>query len=66
MVAYYASKFFDDYCKNNGINRGELLKVGDKSIVRRLASIQRSTRGTRGKYRNLRNNLLIKGLQSIV
>jgi hypothetical protein len=32
------------------------------SIMRRLSSIQASTRGTRGKYRALRDNILLKGL----
>lgn len=65
MVAYYAAKFFDKYCQDNNIDRNKLFKVTDqnkKSIIRRLAGIQASTKGTRGKYRSLRNNLLIKGL----
>ena len=65
MVAYYGSKFFDEYCKNNNIDVKSLLKTytGNKnSIVRRLSSIQASTRGSRGKYKALRGNLLLKGL----
>ena len=65
MVAYYAAKFFDQYCKDNNINRSGLFVQddnNDNSIVRRLAGIQASTKGSRGKYRSLRNNLLIKGL----
>lgn len=64
MVAYYGAQFFDDYCKINNINVQQLFKVGHKSIVGRLAGIQASTRSRRGKYRALRNNLLIRGLSA--
>jgi len=64
MVAYYGAKFFDDYCHKNNIDRKELLKAGKNSIVRRLSSIQASAKSNRGKYRSLRNNLLIKGLST--
>lgn len=62
MVAYYGAKFFDEYCTRNGINVGELFKQGTDGIARRLSVIQSRTRSSRGKYRSLRNNLLIKGL----
>ena len=62
MVAYYGAKFFDQYCKDNNIDRQQLFKAGSKSIVRRLASIQASARSNRGKYKQLRTNLLIQGL----
>ena len=73
IVAYYGSKFFDKYCKDNNIDRRVLFKAaytdangefhrGDKGIARRLAQIQKSARSNRGKYKDLRNNLLIKGL----
>lgn len=65
ITAYHAAKFFDQYCKDNNIDRRKLFNASDenkKSIIRRLAGIQASTRGTRGQYRSLRNNLLIKGL----
>lgn len=62
MVAYYGAQFFDDYCKINKIDVQQLLKSGTKGIAGRLAGIQASTRSKRGKYRALRNNLLIKGL----
>ena len=62
MVAYYGAKFFDTYCKENNIDVKKLLKSGSHSIFRRLAEIQASARSNRGKYRALRNNLLIQGL----
>lgn len=62
MVAYYGAQFFDEYCKNNNIDRSVLFKVGSKSIVRRLAKIQASARSNRGNFKRLRNNLLIRGL----
>ena len=64
MVAYYGAQFFDDYCRRNNINKQQILKAGPKGIVRRLAEIQASTRSVRGKYRSLRNNLLILGLST--
>lgn len=62
MVAYYGAKFFDNYCQRNNINKKELFKQGSKGIVGRLAEIQASARSNRGKYKSLRNNLLIRGL----
>ena len=64
MAAYYGAQFFDDYCKKNNINRQQILKTGPKGIVRRLADIQSSSKSVRGKYRSLRNNLLIQGLST--
>ena len=64
MVAYYGAQFFDEYCDKNNIDRRQLMKVGPKGIVRRLADIQASTRSVRGKYRSLRNNLLLRGLST--
>ena len=59
MVAYYGAKFFDQYCKDNNIDRQQLFKTGPKGIVRRLASIQASAKSNRGRFKSLRNNLLI-------
>lgn len=64
MVAYYGAQFFDEYCSKNNIDRRQLMKVGPKGIVRRLADIQASTRSVRGKYRSLQNNLLLRGLST--
>lgn len=62
IVAYYGAQFFNKYCKDNNINRRQLLMSGPKSIFRRLATIQASARSNRGMYRALRDNLLIQGL----
>jgi len=64
MVAYYGSQFFDNYCRTNNIDRQKLFKAGPNGIIRRLSDIQASARSNRGKYRALRNNLLIQGLST--